>query len=332
MNKLTLTAIALAVGVGGMAGIGAVLFRVPEFKMNPQPSGSFEESLRMFDSLQEKESQLPLGEAGPSRLFHHGRKTDRAFVLMHGLTNCPEQFVPLAKQLHAAGYNVILPRARLAGFKDRLNGEQGQQTAQDLIDQAAIGLDIAAGLGDHVTLVGLSGSAVAATWTAQNRDGIDDLMVMAPFFSMHGKPAGLIDTVAVILSWLPNFYLWWDPVKKDAIPGPAYAYPRFGTRCMADSIQLSRNIRSHLQERPLRSKRAIFVTTAIDEGANNEVTASIVDSLSRQNGSTEIIAHEFPAAQAIPHDMIDPAQPGANTPLVYKTVLDLLKVEPASSN
>ena len=56
---------------------------------------------------------------------------------------------------------------------------------------AAIGLDIASGLGDRISLVGLSGGAVAAAWMAQKREGIESVVLLSPFFSVHGQPVAL---------------------------------------------------------------------------------------------------------------------------------------------
>jgi carboxylesterase len=315
---------ASALAIAGL--LGWTIWKIPAFESNPKPAGSFADALGMFEKLRVKESTLPLSPQGASRLLHHGQKTERAFVLLHGLTNCPEQYAALAAQIRAAGHNVIVPRARLAGFRDRLNGEQGLQTAQDLIDQAAEGLDIAAGLGDRVSLVGLSGSAVAAAWMAQNRKGLDDVAILAPFFGAYGLSTPLVDVAGAVFSKLPNFYVWWDPDKKESLPGPPHAYPRFGTRCMADSVQLSRDVRANLAAKPLRCRRVLFITTACDLAANNSLTHSIAQNLAAQGGPAEILAYEFPADLAIPHDMIDPAQPEANTPLVYAKLLDLLRV------
>ncbi len=301
------------------------LSQIPAFQSTPHPAGSYEEALTKFEALRQEESKRPLRPEGASRLLHHGKKTDRVFVLLHGLTNCPEQFVPLANILHAKGANVVIPRARLAGFADRLNKEQGHQTAQDLIDQASVGLDIAAGLGDRITLIGLSGSAVAAGWMAQNREGIHDVMLIAPFFGMYGVPASVTDATAATLSKLPNFYQWWDSSKKENLPGPAYAYPRFGTHCMADTIQLSRSVRENLSARPLFSKRLIFLTTSSDRAANNQLTNEISEQLKAREGS-RVITYEFPESLGIPHDMIDPAQPGAKTNLSYSKILELVEM------
>lgn len=299
--------------------------QIPTFQSRPSPAATFDEALAKFENLRQEDLLHPLRPEGASRLFHHGHKTERVFVLLHGLTNCPEQFVPLAKILHAKGANVVLPRARLAGFADRLNNDQGHQTAQDLIDQAAVGLDIASGLGDRITLIGLSGSAVAAGWMAQNRDGIDDVMLIAPFFGMYGVQPSVIDATAATLSKLPNFYQWWDSSKKDNLPGPLYAYPRFGTHCMADTIQLSRDVRTNLHSKPLLAKRLIFLTTASDRGANNQLTNEIAAQLRAREGE-KVITYEFPESLGIQHDMIDPAQPGANTDLSYSKILELVEM------
>jgi carboxylesterase len=298
------------------------LWRIPSFSSKPMPVASFEEALARFESLRQAESTHPLRPEGASRLLHHGKKTDRVFVLLHGLTNCPEQFVQFAEILHAKGANVVIPRARLAGYADRLNDDQGHQTAQDLIDQAATGLDLAAGLGDRVTLIGLSGSAVAAGWMAQNREGIDEVILISPFFGLYGIPSPVVDGAAVVLSRLPNFYQWWDASQKENLPGPLHTYPRFGTHCMADTVQLSRDVRAHLEDRPLLAKRIVFLTTASDRGANNELTNSISNRLKVLHGD-RVVTFEFPESLAVPHDMIDPAQPDAKTDLTYAKILEL---------
>ena len=79
---------------------------------------------------------------------------------------------------------------------------------------------IASGLGDHISLVGLSGGAVAAAWMAQNREGIGSVVLVSPFFGFHGKPVALINGISAILTRAPNFYLWWNDKEKEAIAGP----------------------------------------------------------------------------------------------------------------
>jgi pimeloyl-ACP methyl ester carboxylesterase len=308
-------------------GLLAVYFlRVRFFHSNPLPAKSFADAMEMFDSLRAQEKNIPLRPEGESRLLHHGYKTERVFVLLHGLTNCPEQFVPFAKILHATGANVVIPRAKYAGYADRLNNLQGLQSGQDLIDQAAIGLNIGSGLGDHVSLVGLSGSAVAGLWMAQHREGISQMILIAPFFSLDGVPASVIDFMAAIFARIPNFYQWWDSTKKENLPGPNYAYPRFGTFCMADTILLSRDVRRNLTSKPLKTDSLTFLITASDKAANNTLTKEMATTLANTN-QTPVLLYEFPESARIPHDMIDPNQPEANIAASYPKLLELLQVK-----
>jgi carboxylesterase len=300
---------------------------VREFISSPEPADNYQEAIERFRALEQAESALPLCPEGRSRLLTQGHKTERVFVLLHGLTNCPEQFMPLARLLHASGANVVLPRARYAGLANRMNAVQGRQSGQDLLDQAALGLDIASGLGDRISLVGLSGSAVAAAWMAQHREGIECMVLVSPFFGVQGQPVALVDGICAVLARAPNVYRWWNDKEKGALAGPSYAYPRFGTRCIASTIQLSRDVRDHLASRPLRVGRMAILTSAGDKSANGEQTNQLAARWQRENPG-RISIHEFPKALGVPHDMVDPNQPDAKTQITYPKVLELLRVSP----
>ena len=307
-------------------GLSIWLWRVPDFVSMPEPEEDYQKAIERFGTIEKAESALPLCPEGHSRLLTQGHKAERVFVLLHGLTNCPEQFIPLARILYASGASFIVPRARYAGFADRMNAVQGLQSGQDLLDQAAIGLDIASGLGDHISLVGLSGSAVAAAWMAQNRDGIESVVLVSPFFGVHGQPVALIDGISAVLARAPNLYFWWNAKEKEAI-APSYQYPRFGTRCIADTIELSRDVREHLASHRLRASRVAILTSACDQAANSEQTNQLAAQWEKNN-SGRVSVYEFPKALGIPHDMIDPNKPYAKTQITYPKVLELLRVNP----
>lgn len=307
---------------------GWLIWRVPTFSSTPAPAADYAAAMQKFEALRDGEKKLPLSDAGASRLLTHGHPTERVYVLLHGITNCPEQFVPLAKILFDSGANVVIPRARYAGFADLLNEQQGNQSGQDLIDQAAMGLDIAAGLGRDIDVVALSGSAVAAAWMAQHRDGIDRVVILSPFFGLYGYPVWFVETLSAVLSRVPNRYMWWDETLKEKNPGPPYAYPRYGTVCMADTIQLSRAVQAGIGKGPLKADEMHVFTTAADIGVNNELTERMVAEWRNANPG-RVTIYEFPKEQNIPHDPIDPHQPTANTALTYPKVLEALGVAPA---
>ncbi len=183
-----------------------------------------------------------------------------------------------------------------------MNIIQGFQSGQDLLDQAATGLDIASGLGDRITLVGVSGGAVAAAWMAQNRDDIESVVLLSPLFGIHSQPVALVDAVSAILNRGPNFYFWWNAKEKDAI-GPPYSYPRFGTRCIASTLELSRAIRNHLASQPLRAGRIAILTSACDLCANSAQTRQLAAQWEQYNPG-RVSIYEFPEALGVPHDVI----------------------------
>jgi carboxylesterase len=54
-----------------------------------------------------------------SRLYTHGEKTERAVVLVHGLTNCPKQWELFAQEAYRRGWNVLVLRLPEQGLGDR---------------------------------------------------------------------------------------------------------------------------------------------------------------------------------------------------------------------
>jgi hypothetical protein len=94
---------------------------------------------------------------------------------------------------------------------------------------------------------------------------------------------------------------------------------------MADTIQLSRDVRAHLDTRPILAKRLIFLNTASDRGANNQLTKEIASRFEARK-EAEVLTYEFPESLGIPHDMIDPAQPSANTEASYSKILELVEM------
>jgi hypothetical protein len=53
---------------------------------------------------------------------------------------------------------------------------------------------------------------------AQNRDGIESVLLVSPFFGYHGHPVALIDGISAVLTRAPNFYLWsLEQVEKGSV-------------------------------------------------------------------------------------------------------------------
>lgn len=307
-----------------LLGSIAFIFSVPSFHSIPHSASSYEESLEKFALLKKKESTLPLSPQGHSQLFIHGKKTERVFVLLHGLTASPEQFASLASLLFDSGANVIIIRARYAGFANLLNEEQGKQSAQDLLEQASIGLDIASGLGNKISLVGISAAAVSSAWMAQHREGIDQVLLIAPFFGVHGWSTLRTDITSKLLFLLPNFYFSETKASQNNGTVSPYNYPRFGTTSIANTLLLSKNVRSF--DDPLKVRRLGILISAADAKVNNNLTTMIAQKWNREN--PEIIQiYEFSKDQKVPHDSINPHRSDQKTAEVYPKILEMLQVK-----
>jgi hypothetical protein len=286
----------------------------------PSPALSYEEAMARWAETRATEAALPLHDGGRSIVLTHGHQTDRVFVLLHGLTNAPRQFRELGEELFATGANVVIPRLAHHGLADRMTDAHAALTAQDLIRYAQYGVDLAQGLGRNVTVVGLSVSGVSAAWLAQNREGIDEVFLLAPFFGPAILPDLFAPTLAAALARLPNRMLWWDPRVRENLPGPPYNYPRFATRALGEALRLG--LDTAQPDRGLRVNRLGIVLTANDPAVNNARTKSLVEQWHAASPNTEIFLHEFPATENIPHDFIDPLQPDARTDKVNALLVE----------
>ena len=78
------------------------------------PALSYDEAVQRFEKYGAQEDAV----YGPcaSRLLTHGEKTDVVVVLIHGLTNCPKQFVDLGEEIYDRGANVLILRMPYHGL------------------------------------------------------------------------------------------------------------------------------------------------------------------------------------------------------------------------
>src|SRR5688572_1716456 len=159
-----------------------------ELESRPNPVSGYEAALARIKSMQEADNFDLARDVCITKLYDHGRQTEHVVVLLHGFTNCPEQFNEMGKQYYEAGSNVFIPRAPYHGLSDRLTEALVNLTAEDL---AAFGnevLDIAHGLGKKVTVMGISGTGTLVAWLAQNRSDLDFAFSIAPLFGLAFIP------------------------------------------------------------------------------------------------------------------------------------------------
>ena len=320
------TALRILAVIAALLVLGAAWLLRPlpldDLVSSPNPARSYDEAMGRWAGTQAREADLPLHEGGRTIVLAHGYQTERVFVLLHGLTNAPRQFRELGEKLFATGANVVIPRLAHHGLADRMTDAHAALTAQDLIRYAQYGVDLGQGLGRNVTVVGLSVSGISAAWLAQNRDDINEVFLLAPFFAPAVIPDPLTPAFASALTRLPNRMMWWDPRVRENLPGPPYNYPRFPTRAVGEALRLGLNTAQ--PDRKLRVDRLGVILTENDPAVSNARTRRLVEQWRASSPETETFLHEFPAEENIPHDFIDPLQPNARTDKVNALLVEWL--------
>ncbi len=256
------------------------------------------------------------------QLITHGQKTERAIVLVHGYTSCPQQFHDLGQQFFDLGYNVLIAPMPHHGLADRLTPEISLLTADELAAYADQVVDIARGLGDTVDMAGISAGGVVTSWAAQNRNDINLAVVISPGFGFKQIPTALTAPETNLASILPESYPWWDPALQMNTQ-PPYAYPRYSLHGLTQIVGLGFGVQMAAHRERPRARSILVITNANEPSVNNVLTSEVTANW-RARGA-EISTYEFPLELQLPHDLIDPNQDGARTDLVYPKILELVQ-------
>ena len=192
------------------------------------------------------------------KLMTHDRKVERAIIMVHGYTNCPQQFQALGQRFYDLGYNVLIAPLPHHGLADRLTEAQAQLTAEELAAYADETVDIAQGLGERVTMMGISGGGVTTAWAAQNRSDLDLAVIISPAFGFKQVPTLLTAAVMNLYMFLPNSFVWWDPALQAEGSLP-HQYPRYSTHALVQTLRLGFAIRAKAQHIKPAARKILVV-------------------------------------------------------------------------
>lgn len=242
-------------------------------------------------------------------------------VLIHGFTNCPEQWIPFASELHADGAAVVIPRLPGHGYADRSSRSIARIRADDLLRTASDAIDIACGLADRVVVAGLSIGGSMAVWLALVRDDVGLAVAIVPMFGITKLGASANAVLAGTLSTLPDLFIPWDPSGKNTTI-PPYAYTHFPTRVLAECLRVGLCAYDRAFVQAPRAP-VHFLLNAREPACNNALSHEVAQRFERDRaGSTEtIVLDDLPPN----HDIIDPHNPYARTDIVYPCVRELIE-------
>ncbi|HEY5901102.1 MAG TPA: alpha/beta hydrolase, partial [Anaerolineales bacterium] len=207
------------------------------------------------------------------------------------------------------------------GLADRMTTEQAKLRAEGLFRYTDQIVDIGRGVGEHLTLVGISAGGLATGWAAQQRQGIDRAVLISPGFGFKVVPAPLTALVSRAVILLPNRYIWND-TELEANSSPDHNYPRISTRALGQILRLSLATQALMRQKAPAASSILVITNLDDQGVDNGAIGKVVD-LWRLHGAA-VETYQFPADLHLPHGLIDPQEPGQNIAVVYPRLLELI--------
>ena len=300
--------------------LGLIPVSTGPVKSNPDPAGSYEEAMQRFDAVEAGEEGILMSPLSASQLLTHGEKTDKAYILIHGWTNSPHQWMPFAQLLFDRGHNVLILRIPYHGLESHDVAELAQVTPEELGQYADDAVDLASGLGEEINVVGLSVGGEIAAWIAQNRDDVNVVMPISPLFGLGHVPAALDYFLINLASRVPNINLT-DPEE----PVREHVYRGESSKGVAEALRFGKTVFGQAEESAPAVTEIVVVTNDNDTTVDNRKTdelASIWD-----DSGAAIVRYAFPKEFGFPHNSIDPTS-NPDTDIVYAKLLELLGEEP----
>jgi carboxylesterase len=257
-------------------------------------------------SLDAAESHL-LADEMRTALYHHGKRTARVVVLVHGLTASPRTWRDFALARHARGETVLVPRLPRHGHADRFTTTLAALHPEELREAGKLIVDAAAALGEEVVVVGHSMGGALALHLAHGDPRIARTIAIAPFLGIRVIPWRWHRATVRLLERMPNAFLYWDPIKRGRLE-PAHGYPRYATRSLAAALALADALRKDAASGAPRASRVEIVRNAGEVSVSN---LAIDDLVARWRASgAEIRLHRL-VGLARCHDIIEPERPDA---------------------
>jgi len=287
---------------------------------HPNPAVDYADAVRRVDC--KLAAEVDFDPENHTFLLTHGSRTAKAIVLVHGYTSSPAPLKALAAQFHQRGSNVLVMALPYHGLADRMNIEHAKLRAEDLMRYADDVVDVAQGLGESVTMAGLSCGGLVTGWAAQHRPDLGLAVVISPGFAFKAIPGFLRPLAGWVWRVFPNSYIWDDPQKKADNPRRCN-YPRLSTRALGQILRLSQSIQTTARLKAPAARSILVVTNLNDPAVDNTATDRVVD-LWRKRRPNDVQTYQFPANLGLGHDIVSVDDPKMIVDAVYPELLRMI--------
>jgi alpha-beta hydrolase superfamily lysophospholipase len=323
---LTSLRVALLVWLGAAAALLLAAFLAPlrtgALGARPDPAADHDAAVARFHAAAEP-SPEPLNPLCHPALLTHGRRTPTAVVLLHGISSCPRAFVDFAPALFARGHNVVALRMPENGYADRATDALRRLTAESLRDWGDLAVDIGAGLGEEVVVLGISAGGTVAAWAVQNRPEVSRAVLAAPMLGLANLGPLVNAAIMRVTLFLPDFSIWKDPVLRERYVGMPHAYKRQSSRATGEILRLGQAVRRAAEAGRPAGADAALVTNANDTAIDNGLAGRLADAWAGQG--LPVVRFVFPKADGLGHELIDPLEPGADPSQTYPVLVALIE-------
>lgn len=271
----------------------------PDLSPRPRPVDSYDDAVERIRSVAAAEAGPDLQPEGRSIALLADGPTEEAVVIFHGYTTVPEQFRLIGEAYRAAGRNVWIPRLPFHGMTDRMTTEFSRLTASGLREFADQSIDIGAGLGERLTVVGLSGGGSLALWSGFERPEVDHTVLISPLLHPLGYPEWQARPIVRALRLSPvDSYAWWnEELKARNVEG--YDYPRYSLKGIAALLSLAHWVQDEGRA-PLASTVTLIRNdgdTKLDGAFNERLLTGLVP-------AERLSVYRIPASAGLLHDLV----------------------------
>ncbi len=288
-----------------------------------KPVMSYERVLGEIEAIRARE-RVDVIEPCLSTAMTHGRKTENAVVLVHGLTNCPKQWELFGREIQARGWNVLILRLPDHGIGNPQTGKIGpvsalsDLSAEKLARYGDQAVDLGRGLGESTHVMGLSLGGTVAAWMAQERSDVERAVVIAPGIGLPSGPYALTWGVTNFFTHIPDLSIGHGGKL-------AHEYQGWSTGGIADTFLLGKYVRQQSEETGPAATAISMLLNPNDDTISNPRAEELAEEW-RDHGR-EVRLVWLPDKPVLGHDVIDPGQPWADPGLVYPRLMRLLGVD-----
>lgn len=282
---------------------------------------TYDRAQERLEWFRERDRAGDVGELGRTLTFDHGRRTDRATLLLHGLSASPRQFLAVAKALHERGHNVFVPRLPRHGYSNRLSEALATMNAAQLEACANDSLAVARGLGERVTVAGFSLGGLLAGYLGQTQP-VHRIVAVSPFLGVAMLPNVFRLPIARWLLRRPNRFYWWDPILRER-QLPEHGYPRFASHAIAHGLTLAHELLEQAAKTAPAADELVIVINKGDSAVNKRAISRLGKYWFRHKPKAVSI-HHLKNLPPFVHDIIEPKRYPSVAGQVLPVLVDLI--------